>query len=282
MPIPCRLNPLGISVREELPLTFTAVEASTVKLTATGSPTVAGLHYRLGTSGPWFSYTIGDTISLAAGEKVQFWNKAETLSLSGEDYVQFSMTGHVEATGSLSSMLNFLRETANFCFWRLFYNNQVLTAVPDITFSRIAYYAFRSTFEGTGIISGPSINCPVLESSSFYQAFRMCTHMINPPKILATVLRSGALNSALAHCYSLKELSDFYPTELYGTSLYNFLYNCKNINLINVNFTTWGTAQQTTDWVVGVPSSGTFIKPAALPEEYGPNRIPTGWTVVNK
>ena len=73
--IPSKLNPMGINLTENLPLTLTAQQAnSTVKLTATGSPTVSGLHYRLGKSGLWIPYTIGYTITLAhIGDCVQFW-----------------------------------------------------------------------------------------------------------------------------------------------------------------------------------------------------------------
>jgi hypothetical protein len=57
---------------------------------------------------------------------------------------------------------------------------------------------------------------------------------------------------------------------------------CTNLNSINVNFSAWDTADETTNWVKNVSSSGTFTCPADLPEEFGISRIPTGWTVVRK
>ena len=70
---------------------------------------------------------------------------------------------------------------------------------------------------------------------------------------------------------------------LYNNCMLNMLYGCSSLSKIEVNFTSWGNiATATQTWVSGVAASGTFIKPAALPEEYGPNRIPSGWTVVNK
>jgi hypothetical protein len=61
-----------------------------------------------------------------------------------------------------------------------------------------------------------------------------------------------------------------------------FFY-CTKLSSIEVSFTSWTQATNSTvDWVGGVASSGTFTKPAALATEYGANRIPTGWTVIDK
>ena len=64
-------------------------------------------------------------------------------------------------------------------------------------------------------------------------------------------------------------------------------YNCPNLNRVEVDFThwePWGT-QMEDDFeyfMTGCSSTGTFVKPAALPEYRGSNRIPEGWTVINK
>jgi hypothetical protein len=58
-------------------------------------------------------------------------------------------------------------------------------------------------------------------------------------------------------------------------------YNCLNLNNISVCFTKWTDASwtdATKNWVVGVPSGGTFTCPAGLPEENGVSRIPFVWT----
>ena len=63
---------------------------------------------------------------------------------------------------------------------------------------------------------------------------------------------------------------------------------CTSLNSINVNFSAWNppdatyASGATYDWVYNVSSSGTFTCPAGLPEEFGSDRIPSGWTVVRK
>lgn len=62
----------------------------------------------------------------------------------------------------------------------------------------------------------------------------------------------------------------------------NMFRDCSNLKKITVNFTSWGDATDAfTNWVYGVAANGTFYKPVALPTEFGVNRIPVGWTVVN-
>ena len=92
-----------------------------------------------------------------------------------------------------------------------------------------------------------------LASYCYSHMFYGCTGLTSAPELPATTLAVG--------CYS------------------NMFSGCTNISLIKVHFTAWGT--QTSAWVSNVPSTGTFYKPSALPDEFSTDRIPTGWTVVN-
>ena len=94
-----------------------------------------------------------------------------------------------------------------------------------------------------------------------------------------TTLAVYCYNSMFSGCTGLTSAPELPATTL-ASSCYNSMFRgCTNISLIKVHFTAWGT--QTNNWVSNVPSTGTFYKPNALAEEYGANKIPTGWTVVN-
>jgi hypothetical protein len=59
---------------------------------------------------------------------------------------------------------------------------------------------------------------------------------------------------------------------------------CTNLKEIIVHFTAYRVDANHLalfEWVKGVSSTGTFYKPSALPEQYGTDRIPEGWSVVN-
>ena len=255
--IPYRLNPLGIRVNEVIPLTLTAEQAnSTVKLTANGSPTVSGLHYRLGKSGAWLAYTIGTTITLTnVGDSVQFWNSADTLTTNSSNYVRFATSGKISCSGNIQSLLNFSDTCPQYCFWLLFLSNTALTSAPDM----------------------PAIN---VNDRSYSGTYSGCTGLIYAPKILP------ARTLYIETCYAMFVNCGFstapiIKAETLGTdSLSAIFSNCRSLSRIEVSFSSWN--KLTSNWVANVAVSGTFIKPSALPEEYGEKRIPTGWTVVNK
>lgn len=140
--------------------------------------------------------------------------------------------------------------------------NGLVAASGDITSLRrfdleqttLADFCYNSMFNGcTGLTSAPELPATTLANFCYNSMFNGCTGLTSAPELPATTLAS--------RCY---------------TTMFN---GCTDLSLIKVHFTAWGT--QTTNWVENVKSTGTFYKPTALPEEFGTDRIPTGWTVVN-
>ncbi len=216
----------------KVPLTFTAAEAgATVALTATGSPTVSGLHYRMGKSGVWMPYTAGTVIALPnIGDSVQFWNSENTLSTNATNRVQAVITGKTAASGNIQSMLNWNETLLGIwsVYNHMFMDNTDLVSAPLLPATAVYGYCYTNMFITTGITKAPELPATTLAS----------------------------------YCY------------------YRMLNQCTNLKEIRVHFTSWHE-NATDQWVGGVPAGGTFYKPSALPEEYGVNRIPEGWTVVN-
>ncbi len=258
MPLPYPLNPLSISGAKAVPLTFTAVEPSTVKLSVvTGSPTVSGLHYRLGTSGTWLPYTIDTEIPIAPGDAVQFWNSASSLN-DLNNTAQFAMSGGIEASGVLESLLNWSPSVGRYAYTALFRGATALLSVPVITASIVDNRSFYQTFENCSNASGELTLPAVTPANNCYQQIAVQS------KITSVHVK---LQSLANYC------------------LFRAFRFCASLSRIEVDFTSWGAAdltQPTYQWVAAVADSGTFVKPANLPEEYGVDRIPTGWNVINK
>lgn len=125
----------------------------------------------------------------------------------------------------------------------------------------LAEYQFANLFtDKESLISAENLILFDVELSNncFMSMFIRCINLEKPPKItnLPTAVNVGE------HC------------------LDSFLSNCSSLKEIRVSFTQWGY-NQTRSWVNDVAPTGTFYKPKDLPEEYGVNRIPEGWTVVN-
>ena len=153
----------------------------------------------------------------------------------------------------------FASSTSNY---NQFVINGLVAASGDITSLRnfdlaqttLASSCYRNMFSGcTGLTSAPELPATTLANYCYLNMFSGCTGLTSAPELPATTLASN--------CYR------------------NIFSGCTRLSLIKVHFTAWGT--QTNTWVGNVPSTGTFYKPSALPEEFSASKIPTGWTVVN-
>lgn len=144
-------------------LRFMAVEdGSSVKLTvAKGTPTGADLEYSLN-GNAWTAYTVDDTISLDKGDYVLLRRVAGAaimqLSTGSTNYYQFVMTGTIQASGNIMSLLDATCQAVKAstgCFYALFdFCSQLVTApyCPATTINVNSAYSYM--FRGcTGIVS---------------------------------------------------------------------------------------------------------------------------------
>ena len=298
--IPTHLNPLGVN--EFVPLTlFALADSSSVTLNATGSPTVSGLQYRR-RGEPWTAYTIGTTIQLDARQYVQFRNTADNLSTSGSDYVQFALVGEFNALGSIMSMLNNASACKAYCFTRLFYQQTALKRPPEMPAMTLASDCYASMYYYSGITVPPVL--PALQMATrCYQSMMPGTAITAAPVLPSTALAPACYGYMLqnthipsiqlpattlaSYCYTGMLTGSWVESlTLPGTALADYCYqylasNCSRLTSVEVDFTSWRNAADTTGWLSNVAASGTFTKPAALQVDSS-SPIPAGWTVVDK
>ena len=242
-------------------LCFTAESAnSSVQLTAVGSaPAVTLVKSFDGVN--WEAYAVGEVIDLpstgdcvylAAGE-----GGNETFGSSTAVYHKFVINGLVAASGDITSLRRFdLEKTtlARNCYISMFEGCTGLTSAPELPATTLDNFCYNSMFRGcTGLMSAPELPATTLAVNCYGYMFSGCTGLMNAPELPATTL--------VRNCYT------------------HIFEGCTNLSLIKVSLTAWGAS--TSNWVSNVKSTGTFYKPTALPEEYGTNKIPTGWAVVN-
>lgn len=245
-------------------LKFTAEAAnSSVQLTAVGSaPVVTLIKSFDGVN--WSEYTVGDVISLpsvgdfvylAAGEGGnRYFGRA-----TGDCY-RFVMTGLVAATGDIESIREFsLTHTAmtQGCYRGLFRDCTSLTSIPEIEVGASSTYSHQNMFRGcTGIVGVIKIQMEKISSvNCCYYMFYGCSGITGVE--IETEEASSTSTNAMSSMFR----------------------NCSNLSSIKVHFKKWGSNKG--NWVDGVSEHGTFYKPSELSEEYGTDKIPTGWTVVN-
>ena len=138
----------------------------------------------------------------------------------------------------------------------MFYGCTSLTTAPALPATQLASSCYSNMFQGcSSLTAAPALPATTLANNCYYAMFNGCTSLTTAPALPATTLANN--------CY------------------YQMFIDCRSLNSIEVAFTDWiGVTNPTDNWLNNVAASGTFICPAALPDERGANRIPTDWTKV--
>lgn len=240
----------------KVPLTFIAKEAgSSVALNVNGTLTIPNMHYRYGNDGLWMPYTAGTILTLTdVDDCVQFWNNAGALSTAQTDFANFSIQGSIGARGNIQSLLNWRSNVPAWSFFALFRDNPFLLTPPLLPGVTTDNGCYAHLFRNTGIRNFPYMGV----SHAVFQSMSLM----------------------VADCDELQS-ADLSNIKTMGSYAFNGLFRDSNqLSEIKVGITSW-VGDGFNNWVQGVSPVGTFYKPSALPEEYGVNRIPEGWTVVN-
>lgn len=103
--------------------------------------------------------------------------------------------------------------------------------------------------------------------------------LIYAPKLPATTITNDCYDNMFQWC-GIEVGPDLPAVRVESVSYMSMFAYCSNLCQLEVNFTDWGI-NTTTGWISSARSRGHFVKPAALRETYGLDRIPTGWTVHN-
>ena len=155
-------------------------------------------------------------------------------------------------------------ELSTRCYYGMFFNCPSLTSTPIISATTLAQRCCAQMFYNcTSLTSVPSLPATTMADYCYAWMFENCSALVNAPQLSATIMASNCCKEMFRGCSSLSN--------------------------IEVNFINWSTFSDdtgridyTTDWVSGVASSGTFIKPSNLLAYRGSDYIPNGWTIVNK
>jgi hypothetical protein len=173
---------------------------------------------------------------------------------------------------------------ASWCYHAMFSKCTSLTQAPELPVMTLANCCYYSMFSKcTSLTQAPALPATTLASSCYGNMFIGCTSLTQAPALPATTLARSCYGNMFSGCSSLTQASVLPATTLDEWCYMSMFEGCTNINSISVNFSDWNTDSNATNrWVENVSSSGTFTCPADLPEVFGEDRIPTGWTVVRK
>lgn len=112
--------------------------------------------------------------------------------------------------------------------------------------------------------------------------FRECTTIVSVDEnfLPATTLSENCYYALFYNCISLVN-APVLPATTLCLDCYNYMfYGCNRLNYIKALFTTTPRDYYTNNWVLGVASTGTFIKnPEATWDVVGDSGVPEGWRV---
>lgn len=292
--IPYQFNPLGINkkqadgVRDQsVPFTIQAMQDGSVFKTSTDSANT--VYFAMYINGTYVSDASANII------KEQTLNKGDKLSLisltdnSSKPQSWFPRMTQInskpfKAYGNAKSLiyLNYndtSRPAVQSAYQMLFYQSSIYDASQLLFRDINGSYCMKETFHQSSLVYPPVIYDSILGYEGMRGAFYGCLNLQSIPDFSTCSFGLDSGRMCFTSCDSLTsvKLNIQKITDSSGCNF--FFYGCSNLNQIQVNFTSWTGFS---NWVNSVPSGGTFIKPSALPEKYGTNYIPNGWTVINK
>ena len=243
-------------------LCFTAEQAnSTVWMVKQGdTPPTINLEYSVDKKN-WTEYTWNDktgaTITLVnIGDKV-WWRGDNTAFSSDVNNYKFTMTGSIEASGNVMSLLDKTCKSVTiptaYCFFYLLSWNEALKTAPELPATKLANHCYNRMFMGcSSLTTAPELPATTLAEHCYDGMFSNCTSLTTAPELPATTLANS--------CYS----------QMFG--------NCTKINKVKVPFTSWGN---TSGWLWSASATGVFECPSALDcSTRDVNHVPAGWTIV--
>ena len=215
-------------------LTLTATENnSSVALKKVG--TVNNTYeYKLN-DGAWTSYTLttsGVAIPLSAGDKIQWrcTNIRSTFSMYA--YVQFVMTGKIEASNPVTSMVLYTLDPLSlygydFACCHLFSDCSSLIKAPELPATTLALYCYFNLFSGcTSLTQAPELPATTLTLHCYEEMFRFCEGLTQAPVLHATTLAEVCYANMFEGCISLAQAPALPATTLAGVCYYQMFKGC--------------------------------------------------------
>ena len=220
-------------------LCFEAVESTDISFTITGNlTTIPIIYYSINDGSTWNQYTFGNTVSLSIGDKCYWKGDNNSFSENNSNYIVFSSTGKIKASGNIMSLVDSTCESLvipnDYCFYRLFYNCANLISLPELPAITLATSCYSNMFRGcTGLTSLPSDLLPAttLANNCYQTMFYGCTGLTSLPSDLlpATTLANNCYYMMFHSCSSLTEAPELPATILANYCYYYMFYGCSSL-----------------------------------------------------
>ena len=270
------------------PLTLTATaDNSSVKLTKKG--TVKNT-YEVNTGSGWGSYTFDTVIELNKGQSCKWRCTSHPTTFDDyTTYVQFVMTGSIEASGEVYSMLssNLSDVTTlkgyDYAFIHLFEGCKSLIKAPELPATTLTPDCYDHMFAGcTALTQAPQLPATTLAEYCYFSMLSGCTALTQTPKLPATTLAQGCYNAMLSDCTALTQAPQLPATTL-ASNCYAYMFEgCSKLKEVRISATRTAT-DALTNWLRNVSATGDFYcdPNATIFPRNSASGIPANWRRLN-
>ena len=193
----------------------------------------------------------GNIMSMRYGDN--FFDSNGSLTANAFNYLFQNCTGLTDANNLILPATTLKM----YCYWNMFYGCTSLTTAPALPATTLAGAGscYQSMFENcTSLTAAPALPATTLEFGCYWHMFRGCTSLTKAPELPATTLAR--------YCYN------------------EMFTRCSSLNYIKCLATDISADSCTSNWVLNVAPTGTFVKNASMTSwPTGTSGIPDGWTV---
>ena len=217
-------------------LTFTAVEASTLKI----EKDIGIIEYqkllKSNNATDWERWENPDTntISLSSGQSVYIKaaDDASQRTANSSDFNKFVMTGKIQVSGDIKSIVKLI-VPADYMYWmkNLFDGCSPLVKAPVLSATNMIDYCYFSMFLGcTSLTQAPELPATTLASNCYASMFSGCKSLTKAPSVLpATTLYTQCYDSMFQNCTSLTSAPELPATTLYKKCYSNMFGGCTSL-----------------------------------------------------
>lgn len=295
------------SKSNELTLTATA-DKSSVKLIKNGTLSNT---YEVDTGNGWQSYTFGTVINLNNGQSCKWRCSAHPTTQSPSDYVQFGMTGTIEASGNCNSMLSsdFKNITSlsgyDYAFYKLFSECKSLTRAPLLPATTLSYCCYFNMFIYCGgLTQAPVLPATAIAYGCYNSMFENCEALTEAPELPATTLAESCYSYMFAYCRSLTKAPEQLPATTLSEVCYSHMFgvcdsltkapllpattlvkscysgmfgSCKSLREVRIAATDISAYNCIASWLNNVSATGNFYCDPNTTFPSGMSGIPANW-----
>ncbi|MBO7606609.1 MAG: leucine-rich repeat protein [Paludibacteraceae bacterium] len=175
------------------------------------------------------------------------------------------------------------------CYNSMFQGCSSLKKAPQLPATKLSSKCYRSMFkECIALEEAPELPAIHLAENCYEEMFKDCDSLRQASELPAPKLKNNCYTRMFAGCILLEKAPEL-PASTMAFNCYKEMFaDCHHIDTIKVGLTKWGEKRGTEGheywdndlWLDNVAPDGTFICPKALPKEFGQNRIPEGWKVI--